>query len=340
MEKEREKKSEKEDSYFDPDGTWKGLAVVITNFLSGPHIRKGAEKDPESMKKSFEQLGFKVICHEDVTKPKLLTDLLDEYSKKTDLDCFALAISSHGCEMEKKEDKKSKKEKGEKEKNEKKIKQHAIKMFDGKFVFTHEILDHFSDENCPGLRNKPKIFLIQACRIPDSQSTDDHKNVGIGYDEGCSLPKDTKSNPAEPNPVKPDPQTSIDYYPPDATNKKASSVEDQDEIDSPKPQILSPPDLVEITFVPCYNDMLIMFPCPEDHYAIRNMICGSYMITLFSKSVDAWYTRSKPANLMDMLRDVTYNMSIMTFHGSKEYKCLPCIVHKLKKGIIFNRRNT
>lgn len=78
MEKEREKKSEKEDSYFDPDGTWKGLAVVITNFLSGPHIRKGAEKDPESMKKSFEQLGFKVICHEDVTKPKLLTDLLDE----------------------------------------------------------------------------------------------------------------------------------------------------------------------------------------------------------------------------------------------------------------------
>lgn len=47
----------------------------------------------------------------------------------------------------------------------------------------------------------------------------------------------------------------------------ASSVEDQDEIDSPKPQILYPPDLVEITFVPCYNDMLIMFPCPEGQFS-------------------------------------------------------------------------
>lgn len=61
------------------------------------------------------------------------------------------------------------------------------------------------------------------------------------------------------------------------------------------------------------------------------------MFTLFSEYVDAWYTRSKPAYLMDMLRDVTYNMSKKTFHGSKEYKSLPCIVHKLKKGIIFKR---
>lgn len=82
-------------------------------------------------------------------------------SKKTDLSCFAFAISSHGFEMEKKEDENAKQEKKEKKKQKTKTKHHAIQMFDGKFVFTHDILDCFSDRKCPGLRNKPKIFLIQ-----------------------------------------------------------------------------------------------------------------------------------------------------------------------------------
>lgn len=81
-------------------------------------------------------------------------------SKKTDLSCFAFAISSHGFEMEKKDENAKQKKRG-KEKHEIKTKHHAIQMFDGKFVFTHDILDCFSDTNCPGLRNKPKIFLIQ-----------------------------------------------------------------------------------------------------------------------------------------------------------------------------------
>lgn len=68
---------EKEDRYFDQDGKWKGLAVVITNFLSGSHIRGGADNDRKYMKESFERLGFGVICHEDVTKPQL-TKLLEE----------------------------------------------------------------------------------------------------------------------------------------------------------------------------------------------------------------------------------------------------------------------
>lgn len=82
-------------------------------------------------------------------------------SKKTDLSCFAFSISSHGFEMEKKEDENAKQEKKEKKKQKTKTKHHAIQMFDGKFVFTHDILDCFSDAKCPGLRNKPKIFLIQ-----------------------------------------------------------------------------------------------------------------------------------------------------------------------------------
>lgn len=72
-----------------------------------------------------------------------------------------------------------------------------------------------------------------------------------------------------------------------------------------------------------------------DHYAVRRKIGGSYMLRLLSESVGGSYTKSGSANLMDMLRDVMYQMSEMTFHGSKEYKTVPCIVHKLRKDVIF-----
>lgn len=61
------------------------------------------------------------------------------------------------------------------------------------------------------------------------------------------------------------------------------------------------------------------------------------MFRLFSELVGAWYTKSGPAfvNLMDMLRDVTDKMSEKTHLGSKEYRTVPCIVHKLRKDVIF-----
>lgn len=45
---------EKGDRYFDLDEIWKGLVVVIINFLSGLCIRKGVENDYKNMKKLFE----------------------------------------------------------------------------------------------------------------------------------------------------------------------------------------------------------------------------------------------------------------------------------------------
>lgn len=77
-----------------------------------------------------------------------------------------------------------------------------------------------------------------------------------------------------------------------------------------------------------------------DYYAFRNAQGGSHMLRLFTKSVDAWHKKSDPTNLMEMLRDVTYDMSRMEFYyGLKKYKIVPNIVHKLKKDVIFNGGN-
>lgn len=59
------------------------------------------------------------------------------------------------------------------------------------------------------------------------------------------------------------------------------------------------------------------------------------MLKLFSESVDAWRKKYGSANLMDMLKDVTYKMSENSYFGPKEYKIVPSIVHKLRKDVIF-----
>lgn len=71
------------------------------------------------------------------------------------------------------------------------------------------------------------------------------------------------------------------------------------------------------------------------HYAIRNQKHGSYMLKHFSESVDACYTKYGSADLMDILKDVTYKMSELEVCGSNEYKIVPSIVHKLNKDVIF-----
>ena len=51
---------------FDADREHQGLAVVIVNFTTGNHERKGAENDLQYMKETFKRLGFKVEFHTDV----------------------------------------------------------------------------------------------------------------------------------------------------------------------------------------------------------------------------------------------------------------------------------
>ena len=61
-----------EDIYkFDADREHQGLAVIIVNFTTGEHERKGAENDLKYMKKTFKRLGFKVEWHKDVRKPAM-----------------------------------------------------------------------------------------------------------------------------------------------------------------------------------------------------------------------------------------------------------------------------
>ncbi|XP_062575353.1 uncharacterized protein LOC134237268 [Saccostrea cucullata] len=195
---------------------YQGIALVISNFTSGPHKRKGANIDLKYMKKTFKRLGFKVDCHENLTASEFLS-LLNSYSKDKSLkayDCFVFAISSHGVEKEVKG-------------KDQVVHHHAIQMFDDEYFDTQKVLDYFSPKACEALKNKPKLFFIQACRIPESKATEDQRDAGIGFDPGTG----DKQGGGEPGHNE-DGHDKIDYQDNEEISDEESDTEEGDVSDT------------------------------------------------------------------------------------------------------------
>lgn len=94
----------------------------------------------EKLKKVFEDLGFEVHRHNNLTA-KEIENILKQYQMfdHNAMDCFVCCILSHG---------------------EKDI----IVGTDGKRLQISDIRFWFSGSQCPSLLRKPKIFFIQACQ--------------------------------------------------------------------------------------------------------------------------------------------------------------------------------
>lgn len=111
--------------------------------------------DEDNMKNAFSSLGFEVRLVRDCSFADLkaaLTSVAKE--DHSDSDCFVLAISSHG-------DEKLVKEKSKQFK--KKCREDVVFCTDRPLT-TREIVQAFSDSNCPSLKGKPRLFFLQACR--------------------------------------------------------------------------------------------------------------------------------------------------------------------------------
>lgn len=89
----------------------------------------------------FSHLQFFLICYP-ILQELLgkITSFRDELNTiKDEIGCCIVTLMSHG-------------EKG------------FIKMKDGEKVSLEDIFEMFNNKNCPALQEKPKIFIIQACR--------------------------------------------------------------------------------------------------------------------------------------------------------------------------------
>ncbi|XP_077983419.1 caspase-7-like [Glandiceps talaboti] len=131
--------------------------------------RVGTKVDAENVKSSFRRLGFDVTQNDDLTVHKMIA-LLEKVSKDDhrDHDCIAIIILSHGEED-------------------------VVYGTDG-YVEVDQLTSYFSEDNCPSLAGKPKLFFMQACRgyeFDDGVIVKSDETDGVGIDsQSLNLEKD------------------------------------------------------------------------------------------------------------------------------------------------------
>lgn len=141
------------------------LIVNVTEFDHGVPLlpRKGGNYDKENLSAVLLHLGFEILLVENKTAIEITTSLRqfankDEHQYR---DGCVIALLTHG-------------------------KEDAIYGRDGNEIKVENIVTMFDNANCPNLRNKPKIFFIQACR-------GDEYDRGIDENDGGSRDKNRGS---------------------------------------------------------------------------------------------------------------------------------------------------
>ncbi|XP_068924871.1 caspase-10 [Petaurus breviceps papuanus] len=125
----------------------RGHCIIFNNskFLTTT-FREGSNKDVAELTSVFEWLGFTVTVHENTTKEKMeeILTLCRTNPEHQDSDCFVCFVLTHG-------------ESG------------SVFCSDEKIVTILDLTSHFMADQCPGLKNKPKLFFFQACQGKDIQ---------------------------------------------------------------------------------------------------------------------------------------------------------------------------
>ncbi|XP_062889028.1 caspase-9 isoform X2 [Mobula hypostoma] len=144
-------KGQKYDTAYKMDANPRGYCLIINNVDFHPDSnlksRLGSDVDCKSVENLFEKLSFKVIVKKNLTKECMLNELKSLASKDhTHFDCCVVVILSHGNQA-----------------------QHrqfpgAIYGVDGRVpVAVQHIVSFFDGSHSLTLREKPKIFFLQAC---------------------------------------------------------------------------------------------------------------------------------------------------------------------------------
>ncbi|KAL5018202.1 hypothetical protein ScPMuIL_003924 [Solemya velum] len=346
-------KSFQEPEWKDPDSynfnySHRGLALIFTmkHFDEGHSKRYGAKVDLYHMEKTFQKLGFLVRKYHDLTTTKVIK-VLEEAANRHDhskSDCFVCAFSSHGQE-------KPRAETGM-HKAIVQVMEHYIATRDSE-IRTSDIISMFDEKNCPSLKNKPKLFFVQACRSRGSglDSLDHGHHVKIYEETIHNMEKNMEEDELDSIPCAERVSDGCDlefslgfeyqFSPEDVKELKSKNINLGDEVD--KVEKMEPePELNRYTIYPvsCGKDMLIMFPAPSGYFGWSNAKYGGWLISALYKTVDECYPYQQ--DLLTLLTQVSNEVAlwmqsnnIFKFeHHNK--KSAPAITHMLSRNVIFS----
>ncbi|KAM8838559.1 caspase-8-like isoform 2-T2 [Synchiropus picturatus] len=140
--------NDEDDDYYPLNHVPRGPCVIFnnenfTNYLSK---RRGTDKDEDTLKQLFSDLGFSVTVHRDLTASQM-RDVLQELSTQdfSEADALVVLVLSHGENQ-------------------------IVFGSDAERVTLKELTHPFKSNLVPSLAKKPKLFFIQACQGNDFQT--------------------------------------------------------------------------------------------------------------------------------------------------------------------------
>ncbi|XP_059175781.1 caspase-3-like [Physella acuta] len=233
----------------------RGVAVIIVNdTFNGKNKREGCTIDLANLQTIFSSHGFEIRSYYDKTVGELMKELKNISSEDhSSCDCLVLAISTHGDEVFSQDN----------------SRQDVIYTKDA-VISTKAILELFNDQNCPSLKNKPRLAFIQACR-------------GGKLDDGMEITC-TKQKPEASSEDVLDEKSLIRFKSMDCSDSVAEESLSDALFSKTRKHVITDVKHVSrlsevcTTPAPCFKDFLVMYSCPPGFFAFRRPREGSWFI--------------------------------------------------------------
>ncbi|CAG2207843.1 unnamed protein product [Mytilus edulis] len=319
------------DFAYDFNNERRGIALLIHNEVfdkfSGYKDRPGDSGDFIRMQEIFTKLGFEVDAKRNLTGRKIFDTIQTVSQSKIHekSDCFVCVIASHGEEMQ------------IETKNNVIIKEHVIVGTDGQCVKTRDIVEMFNEDNCEGLKDKPKFFFIQACRTSNT--------TVLGMDSGHILTITERKQP--PGGVDDVEEMHVDSKITDNVDANYIST-NKDNLDtrhmSTADTYLSRRQLVhQVTDVECPEDTLLMFASLSNNFAVRNSSSGGWLLTSLYSQIKEHIETGKigSTEFTQILNGALKEMTTKNFKPSDTTSRLygafspGCFTHCLSRDVLF-----
>ncbi|KAK3580277.1 hypothetical protein CHS0354_023515 [Potamilus streckersoni] len=333
----------------------RGSAIFVVNqeFRSYRN-RYGAENDLLYLKSVFvDQLGFKQLNKEadfNLTLSQLDDVLKNAISKDyNDTDFFIFAISTHGEERPRRSQQF----------------QPALVCRDDQYKFIMDVINSF--DRCATLAGKPKIFLIQACRIrsdsnekvfPDPKGLDKGLEFTLTSKKEERDSKQKRSDRADTN-DKAGANNEVVKEEANIDDKEDTKTDEKDEMyayagerdkaDDANANIKDEADAGHkkddyqkrtesgfeskpvISLINIQKDCLVVYAIQSGMYAWRHRTTGSWLFVELSNAMKEHASQS-PINFLDILTKTAFKMAQRETSGG--FKAVSVIQHRLTKDLL------
>lgn len=179
------------------------------------------------------------------------------------------------------------------------------------------IWSYFTDESCPSLKNKPRLFLIQAC-----QGSQTDPGMKLVFKRRMTTESDSIDDSFDSIPLE------LKRREPMMMAQRGMSIDETDGV---------PYEPIEVKPILPQKDFLIAYASLPGYYSFRNTLNGAWFIQTLCKELDAREVHHDFMKILTLVsQTVAYDYESHSYDTELDLKKqIPCVVSMLTKLLLF-----